>query len=221
MNSATDIAVKICGLSTPQTVSAAVAAGASHVGFMFFEKSPRHVTPAQAADLRARLPSRVSAVGVVVDADDSFLEAMVSQVRPDMLQCHGSETPARIAAIKALSGLPVMKVIAVADAADVTSAQRYEDVADLLLFDAKPPKSMANALPGGNAVSFDWALIANTRQRLPWMLSGGLRPDNVTHAIARTGARMVDVSSGVEDAPGKKNLALISAFVKAAQSAVR
>jgi len=221
MNTPPDIAVKICGLSTPETVTAAVDAGASHIGFLFFEKSPRYVTPPQAASLRALLPSTVAAVALLVDADDALVDSIVSEVRPDLLQCHGQETPARITALKARTGLPVMKVISVADAADVASARVYEQVADLLLFDAKPPKSMANALPGGNAVSFDWSLLANVAHTLPWMLSGGLTPDNVADAIVQTGARMVDVSSGVEDAPGKKNSALIRAFVKAAKSAVR
>jgi phosphoribosylanthranilate isomerase len=209
--------VKICGLSTPETVHAAVDAGASHVGFMFYERSPRNVTIAQAARLRKLLPATVKAVAVLVDADDTLLDEVVQAVRPDLLQLHGSETPERVADIKRRTGLAVMKVISVADAADVAAADIYEKVADLLLFDAKPPKSMANALPGGNALSFDWSLIADAEPRLPWMLSGGLTPDNVAEAISQTGARMVDVSSGVEDAPGKKNEALIRAFVKAAQ----
>ena len=221
MNTPSDIAVKICGLSTPETVTAAVEAGASHAGFMFFEKSPRHVSPAQAGSLRALLPATVSAVAVLVDVDDALVDTIVAEVKPDLLQCHGKETPARITALKARTGLPVMKVISVAGAADVASARVYEQVADLLLFDAKPPKSMANALPGGNAISFDWSLLANVALTLPWMLSGGLTPDNVADAIVQTGAQMVDVSSGVEDAPGQKNSALIRAFVKAAKSAVR
>lgn len=209
--------VKICGLSTAETVHAAVDAGASHIGFMFYERSPRNVTPTQAADLRALLPETVQAVAVLVDADDTLLDEVVQAVRPDLLQLHGSETPERVADIKSRTGIAVMKVISVADAADVAASDTYEKAADLLLFDAKPPKSMANALPGGNALSFDWSLIADAEPGLPWMLSGGLTPDNVAEAISRTGARMVDVSSGVEDAPGKKNEALIRAFVKAAQ----
>lgn len=212
------IAVKICGLSTPEMVHVAVDAGATHIGFMFYERSPRNVTIAQAADLRALLPDTVLAVAVMVNPDDALLDEVAAQVKPDLLQLHGSETPERVADIKARTGLPVMKVISVADAADVAAADIYEKVADLLLFDAKPPKSMANALPGGNAVSFDWSLIADADPKLPWMLSGGLTPDNVADALAKTGARMVDVSSGVEDAPGQKNEALIRAFVKAAQS---
>lgn len=212
------IAVKICGLSTPEMIQVAVAAGASHIGFMFYERSPRNVTIAQAADLRTLLPETVQAVAVLVNPDDALIDDVAARVKPDLLQLHGSETPERVADIKARTGLPVMKVISVADAADVAAADIYEKVADLLLFDAKPPKSMANALPGGNAVSFDWSLIADADPKLPWMLSGGLTPDNVADALAKTGARMVDVSSGVEDAPGQKNEALIRAFVKAAQS---
>ncbi len=213
------VAVKICGLSTPEMVRVAVEAGATHIGFMFYERSPRNVTVSQAADLRALLPDSVQAVAIMVNPDDALVDDVAQIVKPDLLQLHGSETPERVAEIKARTGLPVMKVISVADAADVAAADVYEKVADLLLFDAKPPKSMANALPGGNAVSFDWSLIADAAPKLPWMLSGGLTPDNVAEAIAQTGARMVDVSSGVEDAPGQKNEALIRAFVKAAQSA--
>jgi phosphoribosylanthranilate isomerase len=221
MTQGRDISVKICGLSTPETVRAAVEAGASHTGFMFYERSPRNVTIAQAADLRAFLPANVEAVSILVNAEDAFIQAVVEGMRPDLLQLHGSETPERVAEIKSRTGVRVMKVISVADAADVATADLYEKVADLLLFDAKPPKSMANALPGGNALSFDWSLIADVPHRLPWMLSGGLTPDNVAEAITRTGARMVDVSSGVEDAPGRKNEALIRAFIEAAHGAVR
>ena len=221
MNPHSPIKVKICGLSTPETLQAAVDAGASHVGFMFYERSPRNVTITQAANLRALMPASVQAVAVLVNADDALLDQVVKTVRPDLLQLHGGETPERVAEIKKRSGLPIMKVISVSDAADVATADIYEKVADLLLFDAKPPKSMANAMPGGNAVSFDWSLMANATQKLPWMLSGGLTPDNVTDAVRQTGATMVDVSSGVEDAPGKKNVALIRAFIDAAKSAVR
>ncbi len=214
------VSVKICGLSTADMVHVAIDAGASHIGFMFYERSPRNVTITQAASLRKLLPLTVQAVAVLVDPDDDLIDEITRTVRPDLLQLHGSETPDRVAAIKTRTGLPVMKVISVADGDDVAAADVYEKVADLLLFDAKPPKSMANALPGGNALSFDWSLIADAEPRLsrtPWMLSGGLTPDNVAKAILRTGARMVDVSSGVEDAPGQKNEALIRAFVKAAQ----
>ena len=213
------VAVKICGLSTPEMVHVAVEAGATHVGFMFYERSPRNVTVTQAADLRLLVHNSVQAVAIMVNPDDTLVDEIARSVKPDLLQLHGSETPERVTAIKTRTGLPVMKVISVADAGDVATAEIYEKAADLLLFDAKPPKSMANALPGGNAVSFDWSLIADAEPKLPWMLSGGLTPDNVADAIAQTGARMVDVSSGVEDAPGQKNEALIRAFVKAAQSA--
>ncbi|WOF72505.1 phosphoribosylanthranilate isomerase [Parvibaculaceae bacterium PLY_AMNH_Bact1] len=213
------VAVKICGLSTPEMVRVAVEAGATHIGFMFYERSPRNVTVAEAAKLRSLVPDSVQAVAIMVNPDDALVDDVAQTVKPDLLQLHGSETRERVAEISNRAGLPVMKVISVADAADVAAADIYKKVADLLLFDAKPPKSMANALPGGNAVSFDWSLIADADPKLPWMLSGGLTPDNVAEAIAQTGARMVDVSSGVEDAPGQKNEALIRAFVKAAQSA--
>ncbi len=213
------IGVKICGLSTPEMVHVAVDAGATHIGFMFYERSPRNVTVPRAADLRALVPDTVQAVAIMVNPEDGLVDDVARLVKPDLLQLHGSETPERVSEIKDRTHIPVMKVISVADAADVAAASIYEKAADLLLFDAKPPKSMANALPGGNAVSFDWSLIANAEPTLPWMLSGGLTPDNVADAIAQTGARMVDVSSGVEDAPGRKNEALIRAFVKAAQGA--
>ncbi len=213
------VGVKICGLSTPEMVHVAVDAGATHIGFMFYERSPRNVTVPQAAELRALVPAHVQAVAIMVNPEDAFVKEVARTVKPDLLQLHGRETPKRVLAIKDRTGIPVMKVVSVADADDVAAADIYEKAADLLLFDAKPPKSMANALPGGNAVSFDWSLIADADPKLPWMLSGGLTPDNVADAIAQTGARMVDVSSGVEEAPGQKNEALIRAFVKAAQSA--
>ena len=221
MSKSPDTQVKICGLSTVETVKAAVTAGASFVGLMFYDKSPRRVSVTEAANLRPLVPADVNAVAVLVNAENDFIIDMVARVKPDILQLHGQESPARVAEIKALTGLPVMKVLGIGDAADVAASGAYEKVADLLMFDAKPPKSMANALPGGNAVSFDWSLIAHINPECPWMLAGGLTPDNVAEAIRQTGAKIVDVSSGVEDAPGKKNVALISAFIDAAKSAVR
>ncbi|MEQ9518439.1 MAG: phosphoribosylanthranilate isomerase [Parvibaculum sp.] len=209
--------VKICGLSTPETLQAAIDAGADYVGFVFFERSPRYVSFETAASLRERMPASTISVALLVDADDAFIDDMVKRVRPGLLQLHGKESPARVAEVKARTGLPVMKVISVATQDDVASAGIYENVADLLLFDAKPPKSMANALPGGNALSFDWSLLADLSLTIPWMLSGGLDADNVAEAIDRTGATMVDVSSGVEIAPGKKDVARIRAFIKAAK----
>ncbi len=213
------VAVKICGLSTPEMVHVAVEAGATHVGFMFYERSPRNVTVTQAADLRALLPKTVQAVAIMVNPDDTLVDEIARSVKPDLLQLHGSETPERVTAIKTRTGLPVMKVISVADAGDVATAEIYEKAADLLLFDAKPPKSMAGALPGGNGLVFDWSLIAGHRPEMPWMLSGGLDAGNVAEAIRITGAEAVDVSSGVESAPGRKDPALIEAFIRAARAA--
>lgn len=213
------VGVKICGLSTPETIQAAVDAGTDMIGLMFFPKSPRNVSVADAATLRKLIPSHVKTVAVMVDPDDALLDAVTMQVDPDILQLHGAETPGRVRTIRAATGLQVMKVLSVATAEDVGAKDAYENVADLLLFDAKPPKSMANALPGGNALSFDWTLLNGLTTPLPWMLSGGLNPDNVSEAIAVTGAGMVDVSSGVEEAPGQKNEALIRAFITAAKSA--
>ena len=209
--------VKICGLSTPETLQAAIEAGVDYVGFVFFERSPRYVSVETAAHLRALMPPAVPPVALLVDAQDAFIDTMIEKVQPGLLQLHGHETPERVAAIKTRTGLPVMKVLSIATADDVAATALYENVADLLMFDAKPPKSMPNALPGGNALSFDWSLIADISLSVPWMLSGGLNPDNVAEAIIRTGASMVDVSSGVESAPGQKDVARMRAFIQAAK----
>jgi phosphoribosylanthranilate isomerase len=205
--------VKICGLKTPATVTAAVEAGAFMLGFNFFAKSPRYLTPALAGELGKLVPSNVTKVGLVVDATDDAIGAILAGAPLDMLQLHGHETPARVADIRARFGLPVMKVVSVADAADIATAHDYETVADRLLFDAKPPKSMANALPGGNALSFDWALLNGQSFTLPWMLAGGLNAGNLREAVTRTGAVAVDTSSGVEDLPGEKNVSKIKEFI--------
>lgn len=212
------VAVKICGVSTPDAVAAAVAGGAAMVGFVFYPRSPRNVTPDQAASLAARLPPHVTAVGLVVDADDALIDAVRSRAHVGMIQAHGKEPPDRIAAIKARTGLPVMKAIAVAEAADLEDAARFLKVADRLLFDAKAPASLPNALPGGNGLAFDWPLLAGRSWPIPWMLSGGLSPDNMARAVAATGARAVDVSSGVESTPGRKDTALIARFLDTARS---
>ncbi len=209
--------VKICGLSTPETLQAAIEAGVDYVGFVFFERSPRYVSVETAAHLRALMPPAVTPVALLVDAQDAFIDTMIEKVQPGLLQLHGHETPERVAAIKTRTGLPVMKVLSIATADDVAATALYENVADLLMFDAKPPKSMPNALPGGNALSFDWSLIADISLSVPWMLSGGLNPDNVAEAIIRTGASMVDVSSGVESAPGQKDVARMRDFIQAAK----
>ncbi|MGC9419622.1 MAG: phosphoribosylanthranilate isomerase [Rhodovulum sp.] len=210
---ASRIRVKICGLTDPATVAAAVAAGASYVGFVFFPKSPRHLGLDAARALAAEVPPGVAKVALTVDADDAALDALLDRVPIDMLQLHGHETPERVAAIRARFGLPVMKAVGIADAADLDQIATYARVADQLLVDAKPPKTAA--LPGGNGLSFDWRLIANRRWPVPWMLAGGLTPDTVAEAIRLTGATQVDVSSGVESAPGIKDAALIDRFIDA------
>jgi phosphoribosylanthranilate isomerase len=210
--------VKICGLKNPESVTAAVDAGASHLGFVFFPKSPRHLTYQQAAKLAANVPDGVVKVALTVNAGDDALAEMLGKVPIDMLQLHGSESPKRVAYIKERFGLPVMKAVGVADASDLPQLFQYAAVADQLLVDAKPPKD--SPLPGGNALTFDWRLIAGMEWPIPWMLAGGLTQNNVAEAIGLTGAKMVDVSSGVESAPGVKDLDKIAAFVKAAKGAV-
>lgn len=210
-----DVRVKVCGLSTPETVAAAVEAGAAYVGFVIFPKSPRAVTVEQARALAVDVPPGVAKVALVVDPDDALLDELDAKVPLDMIQLHGSESPDRVAEVRARTGLPVMKAIGIADAADLEAIDRYASVADQILVDAKPPKQ--GTLPGGNGVSFDWRLIANRRWSGPWMLAGGLTPDNVGEAIALTGARQIDASSGMESAPGVKDPALIRAFLEAAR----
>ena len=208
------IRTKICGLSTPETVAAAAEAGAAYVGFVFFEKSPRNVTVERARDLAIDVPMGIAKVALTVNADDATLDEILRLVPLDMIQLHGSETPERVEDVRRLTGLPVMKAVGIADADDVEQLDRYVEVADQILVDAKPPKD--TELPGGNGLSFDWRLISNRRWPVPWMLAGGLTPENVAEAVGLTGARQVDVSSGVESAPGVKDPALISAFLKAA-----
>lgn len=209
--------VKICGLSTPETIEAALAAGADELGFVFFPKSPRHVELEQAARLAAQVGSRAGRVALSVDASDPVLAAIIEALRPDLLQLHGRETPERVAEVRARFGVPVMKALGISGARDLTAAQDYLPVADRLLFDAKPPRDAQ--LPGGNGVSFDWRLLAGLDLPKPYMLSGGLDPANVATALAVTGAPGVDVSSGVERRPGVKDPALIHAFVAAARNA--
>lgn len=212
------VEVKICGLSTPETVDAAIAAGADLVGFVFFPKSPRNVTLEQAKALAARARGRAKIVTLVVDADDALLSAIVAEVRPDLIQAHGSETPDRIAEIARLTGRPVIKAIRVKDDADIAAAADYSTVASLILYDAKAPETLGNALPGGNGHAFDWGLLEG-EWRPAFMLAGGLTPENVSEAIRVTGAPVVDVSSGVESAPGVKDIGLIRKFIEAAKSA--
>jgi phosphoribosylanthranilate isomerase len=209
--------VKICGLSTAHTLDAALDAGADMVGFVFFPKSPRHIDWETARALGRQARGRATIVALSVDADDDTLKRIVEVLSPDLMQLHGGETPARVKEIRDLFARPAMKAIGVATRADLAAAEAYEGVADTLLIDAKPPKGAE--LPGGNGRPFDWSLAREFRPSIPWLLSGGLDPDTVEAAIALSGARGVDVSSGVEKAPGVKDPAKIRAFVAAARRA--
>jgi phosphoribosylanthranilate isomerase len=213
------VLAKICGLKTPETLAAAVDGGASLVGFNFYGRSPRCVDPATVKQLEASVPPTVRKVGLLVDDGDARIVEILSGCDLDLLQLHGAETPERVAEIRARFGRKVIKVIQVSEPADLDRAAAYESVADYLMFDARPPKSMANALPGGNALSFDWTLLAGRRFERPWLLAGGLTADNVIDAVRISGARMVDVSSGVEDRPGEKNISKIKAFLDASRRA--
>ena len=213
------IRAKICGLTRPQDVTAVAEAGAAYCGFVFFPKSPRNLSVEAARDLAVEVPVGIAKVALVVNADDALLDKITGTVPLDMLQLHGAESPERVTEIRARYGLPVMKAVGVADAADVDALDLYADVADQILVDAKPPRNAT--LPGGNGVSFDWRLISNRRWPVPWMLAGGLTPENVAEAIALTGARQVDVSSGVESAPGVKDADAILKFVQATGVPVR
>lgn len=205
-------AVKICGISTQEALESAIRARAAYAGFVFFEKSPRSVTPQVAARLSARAEGRISRVGLFVDADDAFIAEAVDSARLDVLQLHGSETPARAAQLSARFGIPVWKAIAVATAQDTARAAAYAGAADLVLFDAKTPKG---TLPGGMGLSFDWNLVAQWKGPIAWGLAGGLTPENVADAARITGAPLLDTSSGVESAPGVKDNDRIEAFARA------
>ncbi len=211
------VAVKICGLGSEEAVAAAVAGGAAYVGFVFYPPSPRAISAAKAARLCAAVPAGVGRVGLFVDADDRAIAAVLDRAPLDRLQFHGQESPERVAAAKQRFGRLVIKAISVAAAQDAQAAARYEDVADMLLFDAKPPRR-ADALPGGNGLAFDWRLIAGRTWRLPWMLSGGLNAALLPEAVGISGARVVDVSSGVERGPGDKDPDKISEFLAVARS---
>lgn len=209
-----EVRVKICGLRTVADVHAVAAAGAAYAGFVFFPKSPRHLTLAQAAELALAAPLGLAKVALTVDADNAALDALIEAVPLDMLQLHGHESPDRVAEVRARYGLPVMKAVGVADEGDLAVLFDYSTVADQILVDAKPPKTAD--MPGGNGLSFDWRLVAQRRWLRPWMLAGGLTPENVAEAVRLTNARQVDVSSGVERAPGQKDAAKIASFVRAA-----
>lgn len=209
------VKVKICGVRTPVVLDAAVSAGADLVGLVFFVKSPRNLTISLAAALADAARGRVQTVAVMVDPEDALIEQVATDVRPDILQLHGRESPERVAAIKERTGLPVLKAVPVSDASDVVSASAYAGIADQILFDAKVPPGAA--LPGGNGIAFDWRVLEAAQP--PFALSGGLDAGNVADAIRLTGASLVDVSSGVETAPGEKDERLISQFIQAVRSA--
>ena len=209
--------MKFCGLRTPADVSAAVEAGAAYVGFVFFPPSPRYLTPEDAAPIAAQVPEGIAKVALVVNADDELLDQITETVPIDMLQLHGKETPERLTEIKQRYGLPVMKAVGVAGPEDLERLDTYLRVADQVLVDAKPPKDAT--LPGGNGLAFDWRLIAGRRWPVPWMLAGGLTEANVAEAMRLTGARQVDVSSGIETAPGIKDSALMQSFAEAVRIA--
>jgi len=211
------VLIKICGLRTPDTIDAAIGAGADMLGFIFFPKSPRNVSCSDALLLGKHVADRAAKVAVTVDATDGELDAVVEALAPDLLQLHGSEEPPRVAAVRARYGLPVMKAIAVATRADLMRLDAYRFVADRILFETKPPPGAA--LPGGNGVPFDWTLLAGVDIGKPYLLSGGLDSANVHEALRATGAPGVDVSSGVEQAPGIKDPARIAAFAKAVRAA--
>ncbi|MGJ3260078.1 MAG: phosphoribosylanthranilate isomerase [Rhodospirillales bacterium] len=211
------VIVKICGLREAGHVDAAVTAGAGLTGFVFFERSPRHVRIPDAAALTARVPEGVRKVALTVDADDETLRAIVEGAGIDTLQLHGSETVERVNRVREAFGLPVIKALPISTADDVAAAKAYEGHADMLLFDAKPSKEATR--PGGNAESFDWTLLQDAGFRVPWLLAGGLDAGNVADAVRISGASMVDVSSGVEDAPGRKNTQKIRDFIAAAHAA--
>ena len=209
-------AIKICGIATAPALDAAIRARANHVGFVFFPPSPRAVTPREAAALADRVAGRTGTVGLFVDASDSELADAIAAARLDAIQLHGNETPERAAAVRRQFNLPVWKAVPIAGPADVAAAARYADTVDLILFDAKTPKG---TLPGGMGLSFDWALLSAWKLPLAWGLAGGLNPENVADAVRRTGAPLVDTSSGVESAPGVKDEARIAAFCAAVRAA--
>ena len=212
------VGAKICGVRDVQTLECAIEGGAQAVGFVFYPRSPRAVTPAQAATLAEAAGTSVTRVGVTVDPGDELLDDILSVATLDVIQLHGSESPERLIEIRERFQIAVMKAIKVSEPADLAAADDYVEAADMLMFDGKAPKSMAGAMPGGNRVTFDWQILQGRDWPLPWILSGGLDPDNVAQAIAISGARTVDVSSGVEAAPGEKDLNLVRAFLARVQA---
>jgi phosphoribosylanthranilate isomerase len=213
------IAVKICGITGFEAVDAAIASGAVYGGLVFHPKSPRFVALDQARVLADHMRGRMKVVALVADMDDAQLKTMIEAVHPDFLQLHGNETVQRTAQVRATVGLPVIKALPVADSPDLDAAIPYEAVADMLMFDARPPKGAERA--GGHGAAFDWKLLSGRSFSRPWFLAGGLNPENVARAIALSGATLVDVSSGVESAPGVKDAARIAQFINATKSPVQ
>ena len=207
------LAAKICGLSTPETVTAALDGGAALVGFVFFDASPRKVTPHLAAQLAQSVRGRAKIVAVTVDADDAALDAIMATLKPDLIQLHGREPPSRAAQVAARTGAGVIKALPVAEASDIAAAHAFDGAVDHLMFDARPPKD--SALPGGMGAAFDWTLLAGRRFERPHFLAGGLNPWNVAEAARLSGAPLLDVSSGVERGPGLKDAGLIASFLEA------
>jgi phosphoribosylanthranilate isomerase len=208
------IAVKICGLTSSAAIDAAVSAGAGFGGLVFHPNSPRNLTLEQARSLADHMRGRLKSVALIVDMDDAGIEALVNLVRPDFLQLHGGESARRAAYIRGKFSLPVIKVLPVAEAADLAAAAEYEDAADMLMFDARPPKGAER--PGGHGAAFDWKILSGRQFTKPWFLAGGLTPDNVARAIELSGAKLVDVSSGVESSAGVKDAVRIRDFIQAA-----
>ena len=207
------VTAKICGINDPEAMRAAISGGASHVGLVFYPPSPRAVKPGEAMALSSVVPERVQKVGLFVDPEDDQIDKTLFVVKLDLLQLHGDETPERVRDLKQRTGKKVMKVIKVSEASDIARAEAYVRIADALMFDAKPPPGMKDALPGGNAVSFDWRILSGHKWPLPWMLAGGLHAGNVAEAVALSDAAIVDTSSGVEDTPGRKNVEKIAVFL--------
>lgn len=211
------IKVKICGITTPDAADAALRAGAEFGGLVFHAQSPRYLRMEQARMLAAQLRGRARIVAVFADAGDAEMAGTIAAIKPDLVQLHGKETPTRVGHLRERFRVPIIKVVAVADGADLAAAYAYSDAADYLLFDTKAPETATRT--GGHGAAFDWKLLSGANFKLPWLLAGGLTPDNVARAIAVSNATMVDVSSGVEDAPGKKNPDKIVAFIRAARNA--
>jgi phosphoribosylanthranilate isomerase len=209
--------IKICGLKTPEAVDHAVALGATHIGFIFFGKSPRYIEPADAGRLADRVRGRAKIVSVSVDSDNDELDEIVSMLRPDILQLHGEESPDRVLTVKAVTGLPVWKALSISEASDLERIDDYDGIANRFLFDAKRPKN--SELPGGNGVSFDWTLLAGLSERVDYMLSGGLDKDNVGEALRIAKPTGIDLSSGVESSPGVKSLKMMDEFFAAVRAA--